>query len=702
MGCTGPELGDLLSVTGPLLRFLRLLESAWGRVFPAPYQFFYFLGALPILLLVILFLTGLYLFIYYSMAVESTYASLQYMTERAWGGRFMRGLHRYAADAMVFFTLLHMARVWLEGRYQNHRRLAWWTGIGILILLLIQGVTGYVMPLDSQAHFVLGKTAELLSSLRIFGDTLPRSFSSPALMGKWIMWVILIIHFAIPLFFIFLIFLHVKRIARARILPPTRFSIAFAVVLVLITLFFPVRMLSEADASQLPFLEHSNWFFLFFAPFLREGHNLQVFAFFAGVTLLLTAIPWLTRSPVIEPAKVDLDKCTGCTLCALDCPYEAIRMQPRPDGKHRLEAVVEPDLCSGCGVCLGSCDFDAMAFTNTPNPEWETRLRDLLARNPGGHIQVVCDKNRTASVFKDEPVLAVRCTGILGPALTDTARKLGAGGILLGACRMGDCNYREGNSHALARMENRRKPYLKRVKDFPVQMISFNPVEGQDYVDLKTSARESQGRDLFSLRTVRPLHIFLVVGTVALLGFAFYAGALANFGTIPAVQDRALLRLDFFRLTDSTSCDLDSIPPEKLESLRKEKMDRIGFGNLDPEAQVRIRNNIENGIKEQFCSRSRRPLKVSIAQGDRREEAIYQPAGLQNDGMVYVLRKWYLPVGTHRIHVRASEIDGNKEEAIVEADLELEFKPGQVHFLDFDHVGRTFFLRSPKRGKDGR
>ncbi|MBE7437381.1 MAG: cytochrome b N-terminal domain-containing protein [Spirochaetales bacterium] len=689
-------------MTGPLLRFLRLLESAWGRVFPAPYQFFYFLGAMPILLLVILFLTGLYLFIYYSMAVESTYASLQYMTERAWGGRFMRGLHRYAADAMVFFTLLHMLRVWLEGRYQNHRRLAWWTGIGILVLLLIQGVTGYVMPLDSQAHFVLEKTAELLSSLRIFGDTLPRSFSSPALMGKWIMWVILIIHFAIPLFFIFLIFLHVKRIARARILPPTRLGVAFGAVLVLVTLFFPVRMLSEADASQLPFLEHSNWFFLFFAPFLREGHNLQVFAFFAAVTLLLTAIPWLTRAPVIEPAKVDLDKCTGCTLCALDCPYEAIRMRPRPDGKHKLEAVVDADLCSGCGVCLGSCDFDAMAFANTPNADWETRMRELVEKRPGDFIEIVCDKNRAAPALKGESVLAVRCTGILGPALTDTARKLGARGILLGACRMGDCAYREGNSHTLARMENRRKPYLKRVKDFPVQMISFNPVEGQDYVDLQKLARESQGRGLFSRQTVRPVHLFLVALTVAMLGFAFYAGALANYGTVEPIRDRALLRLDFFRLTGSTSCNLDTIPADKLSALRKEKMDRIGFGNLDPEAQVRIRNNIEEGIKEQFCSRSRRPLRVIVTQDGQREEKIYQPSGLQNDGMVYVLRKLYLPPGKHHITVRTSEIDGEKEEAIVEADLELEFKPGQVHFLDFDRASQSFFLRNPKRGQDGR
>ena len=203
------------------------LENSINQTFGEKYNFFYFLGAVPILLLFVLLFTGLYTFIYYSMAVDQTYESMRYMTEKAFLGGFMRGLHRYAADAMMFFVILHMIRLFVEGKFRNYRWLAWVTGIIILFVLLVQGVSGYMMPLDSTSRLVLDRTSELLAALKIVGKTLPRSFSTLALMGKWIMWVLMIVHLFIPLSFVLLIFIHVKRISRAKIFPPVIFSVVF-------------------------------------------------------------------------------------------------------------------------------------------------------------------------------------------------------------------------------------------------------------------------------------------------------------------------------------------------------------------------------------------------------------------------------------------------------------------------------------------
>ena len=55
-------------------------------------------------------------------------------------------------------------------------------------------------------------------------------------------------------------------------------------------------------------------------------------------------------------AKVDLENCNGCARCADDCPFGAIIMQPRSDGKdYETEAVVDPATCMSCGICVGSC-----------------------------------------------------------------------------------------------------------------------------------------------------------------------------------------------------------------------------------------------------------------------------------------------------------------------------------------------------------
>ena len=75
-----------------------------------------------------------------------------------------------------------------------------------------------------------------------------------------------------------------------------------------------------------------------------------------ALILILLALPWLPplkRAPV---AVVDLANCNGCTRCANDCPYNAITMMPRTDGRaFEREAVVNASLCVSCGICAGAC-----------------------------------------------------------------------------------------------------------------------------------------------------------------------------------------------------------------------------------------------------------------------------------------------------------------------------------------------------------
>jgi len=58
-------------------------------------------------------------------------------------------------------------------------------------------------------------------------------------------------------------------------------------------------------------------------------------------------------------ALVNEDKCSGCGICELLCPFQAIELQPR-DGKrvsHVNEAV-----CKGCGTCGAACPSGAIAM----------------------------------------------------------------------------------------------------------------------------------------------------------------------------------------------------------------------------------------------------------------------------------------------------------------------------------------------------
>ncbi|MFO7940304.1 MAG: NADH-quinone oxidoreductase subunit NuoF [Bacteroidales bacterium] len=55
--------------------------------------------------------------------------------------------------------------------------------------------------------------------------------------------------------------------------------------------------------------------------------------------------------------EVDPQKCTGCTVCARNCPVDAIR------GERKEIHFIEQDKCIKCGLCYSKCNFDAISVS---------------------------------------------------------------------------------------------------------------------------------------------------------------------------------------------------------------------------------------------------------------------------------------------------------------------------------------------------
>lgn len=193
-----------------------------------------------------------------------------------------------------------------------------------------------------------------------------------------------------------------------------------------------------------------------------------------GSSVVLCALPWLPpRRQRVVPAEVHLEMCSGCTRCSEDCPFSAVTMVPRTDGRaFALQAQVDPALCSGCGMCLGACPASqpfrkaSVLVTGIDRPDLpltELRHRVLEALKGAPRILVFgcshgVDPAGVASA--DVAWIALPCIGMLPPSFVDFVLSRGeVQGVLLTGCRRNDCFHRWGDHWTEARLAGLREPH---------------------------------------------------------------------------------------------------------------------------------------------------------------------------------------------------------------------------------------------------
>jgi ubiquinol-cytochrome c reductase cytochrome b subunit len=108
-------------------------------------------GATLMSLLGIQVLTGAILMLTYSPAADSAYESVVYITNELTLGWFVRGVHYWAAGAMVVMLFFHLFRQLLFAGYKSPREGTWMLGVLLFFCLLVMAYTGYLLRWDERA-----------------------------------------------------------------------------------------------------------------------------------------------------------------------------------------------------------------------------------------------------------------------------------------------------------------------------------------------------------------------------------------------------------------------------------------------------------------------------------------------------------------------------------------------------------------------
>lgn len=130
------------------------------------------LGIITTAAFLLTLVTGILLMFYYKPYPDVAYQSIKDIHFIVPTGRFMRNIHRWAANVMVVAVILHMARAFYTASYRKPREFNWFIGWGLLVTTLALSFTGYLLPWDQLAYWAITIGANIAQSPREITDAI--------------------------------------------------------------------------------------------------------------------------------------------------------------------------------------------------------------------------------------------------------------------------------------------------------------------------------------------------------------------------------------------------------------------------------------------------------------------------------------------------------------------------------------------------
>jgi quinol-cytochrome oxidoreductase complex cytochrome b subunit/ferredoxin len=620
-------------------RYFLKAGGLFSRVFSTPLNPLYHLGTIAIYMFAIAFVSGIYLFFFYTVDPTQSYNSTVEIMDQ-WLGNIMRNLHRYSSDAFVIFVFLHFLHMLITGKFK--RVTSWIFGIISLIITIFIGLTGFLLVWDQKAKLLGLLTAKLMIYLPIFDPSIAGAFlyNDLAYLGG-IFRVTLFAHVFFCAFTAIFLWLHEMHLSKAGVFPPKRIMLFSGIFLLGISIFFDASIDPPAQDSALPLSTTFDWFYFFgyyMMKVLPVGGNWLLMLL---VTILLIAFPFLFKKK--KPPMPDIDKslCDACEQCIEDCPYEAISLKPDEGGENRAD--INYDKCVGCNICVGSCKSLAIESINV-SPE--------VLNYTGKTTHVVACQSLSPDIRgldKNIQFSEVICIGNLNAKTLDIENIKDDNKLILVGCE--SCYYRFGADWAKVRMNRKRRPVSRPSVNFNnILFVSSGQNVAQKIREFIEDKAPSQKRR--NIRVVEWPKVNYILATVI---------SLLLFLSIPVLSNA---KLHFYSPTDRTvilSLKYISSPVEETS----ENSSRLSHMQ-SPVPIITRRSSITIDLLD----------KASGAVIYSKE---FQPRGLRKDVAIYVFDEIIVP-GPVSLILRETEFPD-----IIHTIEDISLSEGESVVVRFEH-----------------
>lgn len=295
--------------------------------YPTPRNLSYWwnFGFLAGFVLMLQLATGIFLAMHYKADSGLAFDSIQHIMRDVNYGWLLRYMHSTGASAFFVVVYVHMARTLYYGSYRKPRELLWWTGQGLLLLLMATSFMGYLLPWGQMSYWGAEVITNLFRATPFIGDQVVIWLRGGYAVGDDTLTRFFALHYLFPLIIVGAVVIHLVALHTVRSSNPSGINLAdkdnipfhpyftikdlfglgvYMLIFFTFVFFFPSFFLEPANnipanALQTPADIVPEWYFLPFYAILRSVPGLigGVAAMGLSVTIF-AAMPYMDRSNI--------------------------------------------------------------------------------------------------------------------------------------------------------------------------------------------------------------------------------------------------------------------------------------------------------------------------------------------------------------------------------------------------------------------
>ncbi|HEY4261266.1 MAG TPA: cytochrome b N-terminal domain-containing protein [Schlesneria sp.] len=147
-----------------------LVHEALNEPIPGGARWRYITGSMLTYTFIVQVITGVALWTAYSPSTQTAWESVYYIQHQMAYGWLVRGIHHFAAQAMMILLGLHFLQIVWDGAYRAPREVNFWLGLVLMQIVIGLSLTGYLLPWDQKGYYATKVATNIAGSTPFIGQ----------------------------------------------------------------------------------------------------------------------------------------------------------------------------------------------------------------------------------------------------------------------------------------------------------------------------------------------------------------------------------------------------------------------------------------------------------------------------------------------------------------------------------------------------